>query len=169
MPRPSIDEYFFSLCFNFIYFINNWGDKKSFLLVNLLHEDLPHTPNTKWHLRWCFFVVGVFPMPYHMLNTKSHPCWCDFVFGFFSSLYHTRRTRNDTFVRGRHVFYALPHMPNAKSHLRWCDFVFGFFSSPYHTRRTRNDTLLGVISCLDPSLPPRMNFKGCLLNIFLYY
>src|SRR6266545_8423094 len=123
----------------------------------------------KRHLRWCFFVVGVFPMPYHTPNAKSHPHWCDFMFGFFSSLYHTRRTQNDTFVHGWHVSYALPHTPNAKSHPRWCDFVFGFFSSPYHTHRTRNDTLLGVISCSDPSLPPRMNFKGCLFKKFLYY
>src|SRR6266545_5272203 len=88
---------------------------------------------------------------------------------FSTKTSHICQTQNDTFVHGWRVFYALPHTPNAKSHPCWCDFMFGFFSSPYHTHQTRNDTLLGVILCSDPSLPPRMNFKGCLLNIFLYY
>src|SRR6266540_2894662 len=116
-------------------------------------------PNTKQHLHWCFFVVSVFPMPYHTPNMKSHPRWCDFVFSFFST--HAEHKMTPLFVVG---MFPMPyHTPNTKSHPHWCDFMFGFFSSLYHTRRTRNNTLLGVISCSDPSLPPRMNFKGCLL------
>jgi hypothetical protein len=84
------------------------------------------------------------PTPYHMLNMKRHAYWRRFVVGVFSMPHH---------------------MPNTKPHPCWCRFVFGKFSLPYHIYHTRNHTLISVISFLDPSLAPRMNFEGCLLDI----
>jgi len=87
-------------------------------------------------------------------------------------VYNTCRTRNNTNegVVSCSASLLWPPSPiqrttSTNRHPRWCFFVLGVFSPLYHARQARNDTSVGVISCSDPFLSPRMNFEGSLFNI----
>ncbi len=126
-----------------------------------------HMPSTKPHQQWCDFVLAAFSSPYHTCRSG----WCFCVVIIFLTPYHMPNTkRRAHWLRFVVSIFPTPHhMPSMKPHLRWCRFVFGVFSLPYHICQTRNHTLVGVILCSDSFLAPRMNFEGCLLNIFIYY
>jgi len=46
---------------------------------------LQHTLNMKRHLRWCS-ASFLHPLP-HTPSTKAHPCWCFFLFGTFLNIF----------------------------------------------------------------------------------
>ena len=118
--------------------VTEMTDEEGFLLINLLHECLPHTEHgmrpsrcfsyTLTHAEHETTNIGVVPCPASFL----HPTIC--------------RTRNNTPIGV--VLWSASFLP-----LTTC--------------QAQNHTLIGVSLLSDPFLAPRMNFKGCSLIFYI--
>ncbi len=134
------------------------------------------TPNTKRHLQWCLFVLGVIPTSSNTCQTRRDTfngvCLCSASFLYPPMHAEHKETPLMVSVRARRLSYIHRHTLSTDRHLLWCLFVLGFFPHPpMHAEREKTPSMVSVRARLlstsaDARRSRRDTFNGVCFGIF---